>query len=372
MLFLTTNKLIKNSFLAILFVFIVLSASSQDSIKKTNDLILGFKCHYGFIIDHHKSMQHLTTGHFPSAEFSIGKATTGNKQWQSLYGYPEIGICLFYSGLANDTHLGKIFAIYPYINFPIFKSDIYKLSFRFGTGLSYITKPFSLQDNYKNFAIGSHLNAAINLHFENNFNITKQILFNIGIGLSHFSNGAFKMPNLGINIPTISSGVYYKFNKTKYLIEKKDTLINRKIKYLILATAGIKEINPVNGPKYGTYALSFCALKPMNLKKNIGIGLDLFYDSSTLQLLKNANKPPKSNIDIIKIGINATYEIIISKVSINIQLGDYLYNVDKSHGSVYEKLACRYYVSKSLFTEIALKANTTVADNFSIGVGYKF
>jgi hypothetical protein len=347
---------------------------SQDTLKSKhlNKLIIGSKCHYGFIICHTKSMRHLETGHFPSLEITIGKITNGEKLWQRLYKFPDIGICFFYSGLANKEHLGNVIALYPYINFPMINCGFYKFSFRFGTGLGYITKPYNRTENYKDIAIGSHLNAAINLTFESNFKLSKKFILTTGIGLTHFSNSAFKTPNLGINIPTISLGAYYKLGENNFLSIKKDTVVNKKFQYLISVTGGIKEIYPEDGPKYGTYSLAFCVLKPLNFKNKLGLGFDLFYNSSIIKLLKNDSINISHNYEILRPGINLTYEIVISKISICLQFGTYVFAKYKLQGDVYEKLGWKYFITNHIFSTITLKANLVDADDFDLGIGYRF
>ncbi|MDD5570638.1 MAG: acyloxyacyl hydrolase [Bacteroidales bacterium] len=361
-------------FILLLFALNIKFSYSQDTVKHKylNKTIVGSKCHYGFVIYHRESMRHLVTGHFPALEITAGKTTNGEKLWQRLYKYPDVGLCFFYSGLANKEHLGNVIALYPYINFPLINCKIYRLNFRFGTGLGYITKPFNRTENYKDIAIGSHLNAAINLTFESNFKLFENFILTTGIGLTHFSNAAFKTPNLGINIPTISLGTYYKFSRSVYLSFGKDTLVNKKLQYSVYVTGGIKEIYPEDGPKYGTYSLGFCALKPLSLKNRFGLGFDLFYNPSTIKLLENDSIYISHNYEIIRPGINLTYEIVISKISICVQVGTYVFAKYKLQGDVYEKLGWKYFITNHIFSTITLKAHSTVADDFDLGIGYKF
>jgi len=311
------------------------------------------------------------TGHFPSAEIVLGKSSDGNKQWHHIHNFPEIGLTFFYSSLANNKYMGNVFAIYPHINFSIIRKDNFLFTFRMGSGLGYITKSFERTENYKNIAIGSHLNAAINACFETYFRISKKISLNAGFGFTHFSNAAFKMPNLGINVPTVSAGVYYKFKESIVLPNKTDLSFSKKIQYQISLTGGLKELYPEGGSKFGTYSVSFCTLKPLNIKTSAGIGFDLFYDTSILQILKNDNNPVAHNYEILKPALCASYEILISKVSIYLQVGGYIYKIS-GNKLLYEKLSWRYYFSEHMFASIALKAHFPVADDFDFGIGYKF
>ena len=66
-----------------------------------------------------------------------------------------------------------------------------------------VEKTFDIQHNFQSLAIGSHLNANVILRFEKEINIHKSQSLNFGIGLNHLSNGAFKTPNLGLNLDKI-------------------------------------------------------------------------------------------------------------------------------------------------------------------------
>ena len=87
-----------------------------------------------------------------------------------------------------------------------------------GIGSAYISKPFNYQTNYLNIAIGLHINMYANINLEAQIRMP-HFIFYTDFGITHFSNGGTKHPNLGLNIPAISMGVKYKtFNIVKKVI----------------------------------------------------------------------------------------------------------------------------------------------------------
>jgi len=52
------------------------------------------------------------------------------------------------------------------------------------------------------------------------------------IGMTHFSNGSFKTPNLGINIPTINTGITYLLSSEDKMIIPQDLKIKKEEKKL--------------------------------------------------------------------------------------------------------------------------------------------
>ena len=123
---------------------------------------------YGFIIAHRPQLVPLQEAHVKGFEISVAKISSGEKEWQSKYLFPDYGITLAGFDLGSTSYLGKGIAAYPFIDFPLGKKSAGGLHFRFGMGLGYVGKTFDPKDNIKNAAIGTHLNGVIHfdLHFE--------------------------------------------------------------------------------------------------------------------------------------------------------------------------------------------------------------
>ena len=349
-------------------MFASFNSNPNDSIK----YILETKLHYGFIISHHKSMAHLTAGHFPAFEINIGKQTNGEKEWQGLYKYPVMGVSFWYANLAYPKVLGSAYAVYPYLNFHIYQERSFSLNYRFGTGIGYLSKKFDHLDNYKNIAIGSHINITINMFYELKWLILKKIFISGSIGLTHFSNGSLKTPNLGINIPTISLGLAYKFHSNEKVCKILDTNLNKKNKIEIQSflSGGMKEIYPEDGKEYGAYSFSTCFIKPLSMKRKIDTGFDLFLEFSNLKSLERNGVDVKHSYEAIRPGLHFGYQLQFSKLSFVTQVGVYLYAKDNSDGPVYSRFALRYKLNKKILLNLALKTHFAKADFIEYGIGY--
>jgi hypothetical protein len=370
--------------LILLFLSVVLNRnyaaigdSKYDSLKYASDDSIKYfietKLHYGFVIAHHKSMAGLTTGHFPAFEIDVGKQTHGEKSWQPLYKYPAIGLTFWYCNLANSNVLGDVYAVYPYLNFHLYQDNCFQFNFRFGTGLGYLTKRFDRLDNYKNIAIGSHLNAAINLFYEFKWIVLKRLFLSGSIGLSHFSNGVVKTPDLGINIPTVSLGAAYILHNNSCIIPRLDTGSHKMIQKLniqLFVSGGIKQTYPADGNTYGSYSLSACFLKPLSKKREIGVGLDFFWEFSNISWLEANGINVKHNYEVIRPAVHIGHQFDFSKLSIVTQLGYYIYAMDKSDGPIYTRFALRYFISNKIILNLALLTNFARADFIEWGVGY--
>jgi hypothetical protein len=81
---------------------------------------------------------------------------------------------------------------------------------RIGSGIGYLSKPYDLNTNKMNKAIGSHFNGNMQLMYKAYFDLTPKSALVLGLGVTHYSNGNFRRPNLGINMAHLSVGYLQK------------------------------------------------------------------------------------------------------------------------------------------------------------------
>lgn len=195
-------------FLLTLFLFKT-NANGQDyPWLSSNNMMVEARGHFGFFYHHHFEMEGFDA-HYSAFEASIYQSTYGKEEWQILYNYPYIGATFYHTRLGGFDQLGKVYALYPFINYPLFRNDTWMTTFKFGVGLAWLTRCFDHLDNYANFSIGSHLNGAVNLSFEYRHEITPRLISVGSLGLIHFSNGATKSPNYGLNTFSAAWGLAY-------------------------------------------------------------------------------------------------------------------------------------------------------------------
>lgn len=352
---------------------------SQPSKPATaNNFVAEVKLQYGQLWSHHLELD-IFKAHFPAIEISLQKKTYGKHRWESEYYYPLLGINLWYSGIGGFDELGRAFAVYPSVNFPLVKNNDESLNFKLGVGVGYLTNKFDRLDNYKNFAIGSNINICASLFFEYRRRVSRMTTLTAGMGLTHFSNGSMKTPNYGLNIITGSIGV------VSYLSHPNNSL-NRKIlpelytyefdgkKYLsfdISTAVAYKDMSEQYGESFYVYAFYTNLLARVSYKSKFGIGFDLTHDESDIVVLKNRNVEVKNNGEINKIGGNIAYELCMDRLSFLFNLGWYLKALDNSEGDVYQRLTLKYMISKKVFANMVLSAHLGKAEYVGFGIGWR-
>jgi hypothetical protein len=342
-------------------------------------MMIETKVYYGFIYAHHLELE-IFNSHFPAFEINLQQETFGKHKWERAYGYPLIGISFWYSGLGGSPYLGSAYALFPFINFPLVRHKAFFFGFRFGLGIGYLTKKFDRINNYKNLAIGGHFNAAISLMFEMRYRLTNRFTLAGGISLQHFSNGALKLPNNGLNTPLVNLGLAYRLvRENKNIVDRFyapvepfSAIIRRAIEFNIGASIGFKNMKSVYGENYVVTHFYENTFFRISRKSKAGFGIDISYDPSQIKTLEMHDIEVTNKFKIVRPGINAAYQLEMSKLGILFNLGYYLAGMEKSNGPLYEKISFQYCFTKHFFANVMLKVHWGRADYIGWGVGYKF
>lgn len=353
--------------LLVFLFFLFVNGFSQEpvpsySIKETY--------HLGAILPHRSEVNEIIEGHTQAYELSFYKATIGKKPWQQIYNYPKIGISALAINLGNEKELGMGYGIFPFIEIPLNQRKI-NWRLKFGYGLGYIEKPFDRESNYKNIVIGSHINAIIHGNMLWSFKVVDAVSASAGLSLIHYSNASFSRPNLGINIVSFNAGLSYNFGAKQAIIV--NTLENRPHQWnkQLMVGFGVKEIPPVNGPKYFISSYSFNLIKNRAEKSSYGFGVDLFYNSSLKDLIALDSANTNSNLDNFRLGIIGIYSFDFGRVSLLVEMGGYAFSNYKKNGMIYNRLSSRFHINDKLFLNAGLVTHFVVADFFEAGIGYK-
>lgn len=366
---------------ALIIVLILINSASfaqkPHSFQAPN-LMFETRANYGFLTAHHLEMESFNS-HFPSLEFSLSRSTYGKNQWEVMYHYPVTGLTYWSAWLGEPDIMGKAHALMPYISFPLTKSDKAEFDFRLSAGIGYLTKRFDRLENYKYIAIGSHLNAAINLMFEYRWKPVNHLQLSGGIQLMHFSNGSVKTPNFGLNIPSVSLGAAFRLNKENPYIKRSirphlemfEFDGHKYIEVRVSSGFGIKDISEVSDERYKVLTGSVSALKSISYKSKAGIGVDFSYDGSDSHYLGAKGVDYDNDYKLIKPGVSLMYEVVLSRLSFPMGLGFYTGGA-YFEGNTYFKLGINYIVVRNLFLSVNLKTRYAKADFVTFGLGYRF
>jgi hypothetical protein len=354
------------------FLFTALLLSGQF---KAQPRLYDFRYGVGFAIPHRAIMKGLIKEYVQMGELLL--LNQGKTQWEKNNRYLKWGVNCMFTTLGNKKVFGNAMGFLPYMEYNNFSRKNLSAHFGLGIGAAYVPKSFNIVENHTNIAVSSNINGAVCFRFTVKASITDYIHWNGGLGFTHFSNGSFKLPNLGINTFTLSTGFTIGHSE-KILPQRKairDSLKStnsKKWKPIVFLNSGLKEVYPVLGKKYVVITGSAGVYRWLLARAMVGAQLDAFHDTAIRHHLRSDDQPDNDNQQILQLGISAFLEYKLNRFSFPIQLGGYVYDEYKANGSIYTRLGIRFAIYKNLVASFILKSHYAKADYLETGLGWRW
>ena len=327
---------------------------------------------YGYLLPHRSTMEHLVQGHSAAVELGVTYQMDGSRSWHHDFNLPSVSFVLNYMDFGNRDVLGSGIGSQITTYLPYFRKNGWSFGSRLGAGIGVSSKKFNQKENAKNNAIGSHLNALVTFGFK----LEKQFLKNslaLELNMTHFSNGAYKLPNLGLNLPFLGIQFSHYLENLEYRKPKELDLpvVHAELArwswhtQLIVST---KQIYPTGGSNYGVLSLTNFAQYLIGSKSAIEGGIDLIYNQSIVREVPGDYGAEKN----FQTGAYLGYILKVHKVDFLVGMGRYIYNPLRPNGDWYHKLGTRIQLSEKISANIMIKAHWAKADYFEYGIAYQW
>lgn len=357
------------------FLLVPFFISAQEK-QIENPWTMDVNYFYGSILEHSPNIGHLITGHPEGFMLGYDLKTFGEKAWQRVYNYPDWGFSFVYQDMKNP-HLGKQYGLYAHLGFYFFQRN---LLLKVGTGFAYNTNPYDLQTNYRNNAYGTSILSTTLFMLNYKQAIYKNLGFQTGVTLIHYSNGNFKTPNTSTNSLAFNLGLNYSFKSEKwpdYISKSKNEPYSEPVHYNFVFRGGINSSDIVGMGEYPFYIFSVYADKRISRKSSFTLGAELFFSEMLEELIyfKSVAYPEEhisGNEDSKRLGVFGGYQLHLNQFSIFVNLGYYLYYPFDFEGRIYNRLGLQYAVTKDWFVGISVHAHTAKAEAGEFFVGYRF
>jgi hypothetical protein len=362
--------LLKFHFLLLIFSLYSIFASAQHKVPAAKYTLLT-NYHYGFLMQHGDDMGHLANQRPLKFELDLKIQTDGSKDWQVINNYPVVGYSLNYLHFDPKKPIGDALALVIYYGKPFFRTSKSELRWRLGIGPGFVFRKFDIMTNNKNNITGSTFNYCLNGAINFSTSLSKRLLFNTGIGLFHLSNGAMKMPNLGMNIPAIYAGIGFTSVK-QVTFTAPDAERKKRPNSLNLAFGGgFKEIKPIGGSRYLAGVFSAYYDLGINSRTCLNLGYDFIYDYSAKAEIRRGTYDKKLvNANYIRHGMALGFHYFISKVSFVGQCGYYVFDPLKRYKPFYQRYTVKYNFTEAISAGVALKAHFGQAELVEWTIGY--
>ena len=336
---------------------------------------------YGFVVPHNSLMEPLISGHSVGGSVRVVKRVS-NRLYSRPYGNPYQGVDFTYINTGNIQQLGQQFSLSFWNQFPtnrrIFgERTSNKKYVNLGIGLGYTTKIWNLQSNYQAPVLGSHVNAALSIGFDQEIFHTENLQYKLGIRVTHFSNGAFQLPNLGTNTMALTLSVQPLIKpKAPRKDEEHEILLLRflsKYNYSLSYTQGWKEVMQPYGKKYPIHLLSAAwDGRTSSVKHSFGLTADLMFNSSLIPLMENRDGVRPNNRSVFQLGVGPTFCQNFGNTQLRIVQGIYIWDKWAETTPLYQRVMVRHAPKdKHWFVQFGLKTHFAKADYGEIGFGYR-
>lgn len=365
-------------FTSIFTIWITNSYAQVDSTKKNSSFILEGDFENGGILDTTDLKQNTFDGAYYSG-FNIraGWRMSGSDDvYYRLYNNPTYGIGLYSSTFHTDV-VGRPYALYGFVQTPFgnVNNEKWEFDYRIGLGLSGNFNPFNEDNNPLNLALGTKNNVFIDFGIRSQYKINKHFKAGIGLSYHHFSNGALRLPNMGINIIPVAVSLTYQPDGKKI---KRDTSkiepVSKKILYHANIGFGLKQIRDNSSKRYFKSTVSFYASRHVTYKWRFGAGLDLFYSASGHNEEIAEDKSGKLSAEFSGGPSIYVVHVLNKDLVLNGNVGYYIHN-QRFNGEInriFLRAGFRYYVYKNLNAGVSIKAHKGNADFIEWTLGYTF
>ena len=345
------------------FLLIFISLVHISTKAQRNNLFFDITGGGGRLIPHHPEIRNLA-GPVSFFNARFGLKTLGQKEWQRVYKYPEIGIGLSHNYLTSKS-LGNPTAAYSFLNLPLTPASKLKLDLGVHLGFAWGFNP-STPQNQVNLAIGSACTAYASINLNTAIRIGQNFDLLFSAGGYHYSNGNLNKPNKGINMLGAETGL-------RYMLPKSDTELNTEPVVPLKKSSSVMVFGAWGWKKEVTYSLGFPIgslsigyYRTINHKSRLSAGADLFLDKGTLYYTQKENLLKNK----LAAGVFGGHELTFNHLSIVTQIGIYIRNPNPTDPFHYERLGIRYVIAKRIIPSLTLKAHEFKVDFVEWGLGF--
>ena len=323
---------------------------------------------------------------FQSFSLRLSTQTTGNHLWEQLCNYPTWGIALSALDFYDQAEIGIPLAVNGFIDAPLFRLNRLSLNYDLGFGVPFNWKSFNPYTNQYNIAIGAGEAfmsiAGLNLEYA----LTDHIDISGGAAFSHFSNGAIKLPNKGINAIAPKISLKYNFYERPKFIKHERPKFTPRNEWVFSTFAGMKNIiydsmnvslsEKYKGMFFPIYGVSALFNRQISYSSKIGIGVTVNYNESiNAQVAVDNNQLVDIDgklLDGFQVSVYPSYELCADRVSVVLQPAFYiLRKTSKNQSPVFhQRVMIKYHINDQLFAGITLRDFSAHADFVEWTLGY--
>lgn len=359
------------------FILVLFTGISFFSIAQNKNVwSYGVNPYYGGVLKYKPGMKQLEYTNLTGIELYAAKSGDGSKSWHKYYNYPQWGVAASYVDYGMPDELGQVVSLTTYLDFTTTKKK-HKWRANIGTGMVYSNTQFDSLTNEENKAISSTISMVLRGTIHREFQINENWFFNVNLAFRHYSNGKLNMPNNGMNYPMVGVGIRYAPHKLEIKdIDWPERTIDPRIHYTLRGSISWREVWQED-IKHKAYSLTFYGSKQVSKYNSLLVGLDAFrYDQRSIDnanvvyfQTNNLSFDTNLNRDTDQLALTIGTEMLISKATVIVQGGIYIYRPQVYYADWYQRYGLKYNFTKQIFSQVSLRAHGRTADMMEFGLG---
>ena len=381
----------------LLFLFVLpLGVIAQNKNDSTATRTISFRAFYenGTVFKTNDFLKYnqvtgMDIDRFQGASLQALWQTNGSYAWEEIFNYPKLGFGVWTAHFFDAPNLGTPFAFYGVFNAPFVRGKRLSFNYELEMGLAMNWNTFDPYTNKSNIAIGDDETVYLDLGSYLEYEINDRFSAEIGFSLAHFSNGALKLPNKGINTIQPKFVLQYrpfavKIDQTKHFdlpeLNKYEFQLSAygASKNVLYTGNDIDSISKYQGVYFSETGLIASLHRIVGHKSKFGFGINLGYNGSAKAVIlvegKELDEENATLNEGFEMSIFPSYELVIDKVAVILQPSFYIHRT-KYEGitpNTYQRLGIKYHFNDNLFAGLSLRAyKYHVSDYIEWNVGYR-
>lgn len=362
-------------FILALFVFLFLKHSCVDAQERKFQKALTFSFESGPMLSNGTDWgDHIKNAvDYKAVDIQLSWKKISPTKFNYLYRFPSLGVG-FNSTIPYFTEIGRPQVIYGFMDIPFsIAAQSNRISFGYflHMGVGFNLKPFHPDINPINQYIGSKVNCYIQVGLTSAVRLTDRIDFQTSLGFKHFSNGATRRPNAGINLFPLNMGINVKLGDLIALPDE-EPVFKENVKnsfWNFALYTGMRNYE-IGAPSYFRGGIGFNHLIEPSPKYRLGIGMDLFWAQGMKLRFPDQKFSFKDQTSLAVVG---SWEWqLTERIFVPIAFGAYLYRNEQNEETswFYQRVGARYRFDNKMSVGMQIKAHKAKADFFEFTVGY--
>lgn len=387
----------------LLFFFLLICSSvlAGDSVQTVRPTFVAVNVSGGMVLPNSKISPGSSTETpvFPAFALKYGWSTRGDRWQDYVYGMPYRGVGVYVPRFSKKDDLGDPFSAYLFQGARLKQlSPRWSLNYEINLGVSFNWQHYDVYQRPWYMALGSSTNIHLagNVYFK--WKLSQRLDLHTGVSLTHFSNGALRTPNNGLNKLSAFVEMAYNINPIE---EKK--MLNEGVYTppafeksrvhdlaFMFTTRTVKVDTVGNGlrSKYPKHRFKVAGVSYSYMFHNTrrfmwGPSIETVYDESVNAVFRGEENASTGRYteymklgkfsDRFSVGLSLKGELTMPGYSIFANLGYDILHKDKIDQSFYQIYGLKVNLFKDLFATFGVRStNLTRSRYLYLNVGYSF